>query len=100
LAGAPPLQPPDQQDLKDLREIKEPRDRMRTVTVIATGIATGTKTAMQAHHHRVREDNIRPKTLTEDGLASETEDLARSKSERGKNRCHLIERVWIEVPRL
>jgi hypothetical protein len=46
LAGAPPLQPPDQQDLKDLREIKEPRDRTRTVTVFATKIATGTKTAM------------------------------------------------------
>lgn len=70
------------------------------MTAIATKIATGTKTAMQAHHHRVREDNIRPKTPTEDGLASETEHLARSTSGRGKNRYHLIESVWTEVPRL
>ena len=88
MAGAPPLQRLGQQDLKDLREIKELRDRMPTGTGIATEIATGTRirtriaTAMQALRHRVRPDNIRPRTPAEDGLASETRDLVRSASGR------------------
>jgi hypothetical protein len=71
LAGAPQLQRPGQQDLKDLREIKARPDRMPTGTGIAIEIATGTRTAseMQAHRRRAREDNIRPRTPTDDGLA-------------------------------
>jgi hypothetical protein len=74
LEGAPPLQRPGQQDLKDLREIKVRRARTQTATGIE--IATGTKTAteMQAHRHCVRRDNIRPRTPAEDGLASETKN--------------------------
>jgi hypothetical protein len=85
LEGAPPLQRPGQQDLKDLREIRAQRARTPTGIGIAIEIATGTKTAteMQAHRRRAREDNIRPRTPTDDGLASETKHLVSCKSGRG-----------------
>jgi hypothetical protein len=71
LAGAPLLQRPGQQDLKDLREIKARLARTPIGTVTAIEIATETRTAseMQAHRRRAREDNIRPRTPTDDGLA-------------------------------
>jgi hypothetical protein len=72
LTGAPPLQRPGQRGLKGLREIKARRARMPTGTVIANG--TKTATEMQALRHRVRQDNIVPKTPAEDGLASETKN--------------------------
>jgi hypothetical protein len=51
--------------------------------VIATEIATATKTAMQAHRQSAREDNIPSRTPAEDGLASETKNFAWSASGRG-----------------
>ena len=76
MAGAPPLQRPGPQDLKDLLEIKARPARTQTAigTVIATKTATGTKTSMQAHRHRARKDNIPSKIPTEDGPALETEN--------------------------
>jgi hypothetical protein len=73
LEGAPPLQRPGRQDLKDLREIKA--RPARTQTGIEIAIGTKTATEMQAHRRRAREDSIRPRTPTGDGLASETRNL-------------------------
>jgi hypothetical protein len=71
LAGAPPLQRPGRRDLKYLRETKARLARTPTGTVIAieTAIETKTATEMQVHLRRAREDNIRPRTPTDDGLA-------------------------------
>jgi hypothetical protein len=89
LAGAPPPQRPGHQDLKDLREIKARRARTLIGTAIEIKIAIVTRirtriaTAMQARRHRARKDNIRPKTPTAGGLASETKDGVRPESGRG-----------------
>jgi hypothetical protein len=85
LAGAPPLQRLGQQDLKDLREIKARRARtpIETGTAIETAIGTKTASETQAHLRRAREDNIRPRTPTDDGLALETKHLVRSATRRG-----------------
>jgi hypothetical protein len=80
--AAPPHQRPVQQDPKDLREIQARRAK----TKIATGIRTVTEitTEMQAGQASLRHaqpGSILTRITTAERLASETDDLERSRSQ-------------------